>query len=326
MNNSLEICTLGRLLEKQTIRAGVRNEGLIRRFEIARWIAPGTRRSEWVMRQESRANVEERLEALLPAWREQFAFLRSIGRDPLDPSDVEALPMLRRQVDVPAPWINRRNWNAAAGLGPKHKAKAPANCVLTKDWVLRFRPNRGLAGVRGGDHVDFSEIASQWTECVIPERAWAAVEAITGTLPAIIITCENLGAYVDFPATDSTLVVYAPGADTEAAAALLRKIPSAPWVHFGDLDPQGMEIAIHLAAETQRTLRILIPSFAAEYLEDAAKPVKAVWDDVLGIPLLSELRLRRRRIFQEVFMLDRRLAADVAAHIQSIRPIEHGWA
>jgi len=225
--------------------------------------------------------------------------------------------MLRRQIDVPAPWINRRNWNAAAGLGPKHKAKAPANCILTKDWVIRFRPNRGLAGIRGGDRIDFADMAGQWTECAIPERAWAEFEAITGTPPAIIITCENLGAYVDFPATDSTLVVYAPGADTEAAAALLRKIPSAPWVHFGDLDPQGVEIAKRLAAEMQRELRIYIPSFAAEYLEDAAKPVKAAWDDALGIPLLSELRSRRHRIFQEVFMLDRRLAADVAAIIQS---------
>lgn len=323
MNKSLEICILARLIEKQMIKAGVRNKGLIQRLETARWIAPGTRRFEWVMRPESRKSVEGRLEALLPAWREQFAFLRSIGRDPLDPSDIEALPMLRRQIDVPAPCINRRNWNAAAGLGPKHKAKAPANCILTKDWVLRFRPNRGLVGMRGGDRIDFADMAGQWTECAIPERAWTAFEAITGMPPAIIITCENLGAYVDFPATDTTLVAYAPGADTEAAAALLRKIPSAPWIHFGDLDPQGVTIAKRLAAETQRELRIYIPSFAAEYLEDAAKPVEAAWDDALDMPLLTELRSRHRRIFQEVFMLDRRLAADVAAIIQSAPGTPH---
>lgn len=163
MSNALEISTLGRLIEKGLIKRGVRNEHLIRRFETARWLMPGSRRAEWVIRAEARESIENRLTKLLPNWSEHFAFLRSIGRDPLDGADIEALPMLRRQVGVSASCINRRNWNAAAGLGPKHRAKAPANCVLTKDWVLRFRPNLGLIGVRGTEHVDFYEVAQQWT-------------------------------------------------------------------------------------------------------------------------------------------------------------------
>lgn len=317
MNNSaLEISTLGRLIEKGAIKGGVRNEQLIRRLETARWISSGTRRAEWVIRADARESVERRLAKLLPNWPQHFTFLRSIGRNPFDAADIEALPMLRRQVNTPSPCVNRRNWSAAAGLGPKHRAKAPANCVLTKDWILRFRPNLGLIGVRGAEQIDLSEMARQWTECAISERGWATFETITGTTPKIIVTCENLGAYIDFPATDSTLVIYSPGADIEAAVSLLRKIPQAPWVHFGDFDQEGVEIGKRLAAETERELRFFIPSFADEYLMDAARPVKTVWKDWVDMPLLSELQTRGQRIFQEVFMLDTRLADDFAAMIQ----------
>jgi len=315
MSDPLEITVLGRLVEKGVVRNGVRNRHLIERFETARWIMPGTRKDEWVIRAEARENVAGRLEKLLPDWPEHFSFLRSIGRDPLDAADIEALPMLRRQVEVSATCINRRNWNAAAGLGPKHQAKSPAGCVLTKDWVLRFRPNQGLIGIYGTEFIDFHEMAKQLTECPVPERAWARVESIAGTVPKLIVTCENVGAYIDFPATDSMLVVYSPGADIEAAVSLLRKVPSAPWVHFGDLDPEGIEIGKRIAAEAGREFRILIPSFAEEYLEDAARPVKTQWKVVSDMAILAKLRDRKCRIFQEVFMLDARLGKDVAALI-----------
>lgn len=315
MSDPLEISALGRLVEKGVVRSGVKNKYLVERFETARWIMPGSRKNEWVIRAEARETVVGRLNKLLPDWPEHFSFLRSIGRDPFDAADIEALPMLRRQIEVSATCINRRNWNAAAGLGPKHRAKAPAGCVLMKDWVLRFRPNRGLIGVCGTERIDFYEMAKQLTECPMPERAWAKVESIVGSVPRLIVTCENVGAYVDFPATDSMLVIYSPGADIEAAVSLLQKVPSAPWVHFGDLDQEGIEIGKRLATKAGREFHILIPSFADEYLEDAARPVKTQWKTGSDIPLLAKLRDIKSRIFQEVFMLDGRLANDVAALI-----------
>lgn len=316
MSDALEISTLGRLVEKGAIRSGVRNGHLIQRLETALWITPGSRRAEWVIRAEAREALAGRLAKLLPDWPDHFAFLRSIGRDPLDAGDIEALPMLRRQVEVSASRINRRNWNAAAGLGPKHRAKAPADCVLTKDWILRFRPNRGLIGICSDERVDLYEMAREWTECAIPERAWARFDSITGTAPQLIVTCENLGAYIDFPATDSMLVIYSPGADIEASASLLRTVPSSPWMHFGDLDQEGIDIGKRLAAETERMFRVYIPSFADEYFEDAARPVKTPWKDGADLPFLAKLTGNKRRMFQEVFMLDARLANDVAALIQ----------
>lgn len=306
MKGAAEIACLARLLETGTIRSGRKNEALIHRFETARWVMLGSRKEEWVLRPEKTPDLENRLSTLLPTWRADFELLRSIGRDHFDVSDIAALPMLRRNTNPSGRMVNRRNWNAAVGQGPKHKAKIPPQCLLTKDWVLRFRPNKGLEGVNDRGKINLAEIAAEWTECVIPERAWVGFKAFSGVLPRAVITCENLGAYIDLPASESTLVIYSPGADTEAAVALLKMFPAAMWMHFGDLDPEGIDIAKRIAGEAGRDMNLLIPFFATDYL-DAAKPVETAWGEIPGIPLLEALKENKKRIFQEVFMLDRRL-------------------
>lgn len=306
MKDAAEIACLARLLETGTIRSGRKNEALIQRFETARWVMLGSRKEEWELRSGKAPDLENRLSILLPTWRADFELLRSIGRDNFDASDIAALPMLRRNKNSSGRMVNRRNWNAAVGQGPKHKAKIPSQSLLTKDWVLRFRPNKGLEGVNDKGRINLSEMASEWTECVIPERAWVDFKEFSGVLPRVVITCENLGAYIDLPASESTLVIYSPGADTEAAVALLKMFPTAMWMHFGDLDPEGIDIAKRIAGEIGRDMKLLIPFFAEEYL-DAAKPVETAWGEIPDIPLLMALKEKERRIFQEVFMLDGRL-------------------
>jgi len=306
MKDAAEIACLARLLETGTIRSGRKNAALIHRFETACWVMLGSRKEEWVLRSGKAPDLENRLSILLPTWRADFELLRSIGRDHFDVSDIAALPMLRRNTNPSGRMVNRRNWNAAVGQGPKHKAKIPSQCLLTKDWVLRFRPNKGLEGVNDKGIIDLAEMAAEWTECVIPERAWVGFKAFSGVLPRTVITCENLGAYIDLPASESTLVIYSPGADTEAAIALLKMFPAAMWMHFGDLDPEGIDIAKRIAGEVGRDMNLLIPFFAEDYL-DAAKPVETAWDEVPSIQLLTELKKKKKRIFQEVFMLDGRL-------------------
>jgi len=306
MKDAAEIACLARLLETGTIRAGRKNAALIHRFETARWVMLGSRKEEWVLRSGKAPDLENRLSILLPTWRADFELLRSIGRDHFDVSDIAALPMLRRNTNPSGRMVNRRNWNATVGQGPKHKAKIPSQCLLTKDWVLRFRPNKGLEGINDRGKINLAEMAAEWTECVIPERAWVGFKAFYGVLPRAVITCENLGAYIDLPASESTLVIYSPGADTEAAVALLKMFPAAMWMHFGDLDPEGIDIAKRIAGEVGRDMNLLIPFFAEDYL-DAAKPVETAWSEVPDIPLLVVLKEKKKRIFQEVFMLDRRL-------------------
>jgi hypothetical protein len=310
MSNALEIASIGRLVETGLIKLVGRNDTLLRRFETARWIEPTGRKSEWRVRNGTISPLEARLCELAPFWREDFQFLRSINQDPYDPRVIEALPTLKKQKTVTG-IINRRTWNAAAGLGPKHKPQIAPTAILTRDWVLRFRPNRGLRGVFAGQEVSFDEMASVLTECTVPERLWLRFTKFNGELPKLIVTCENLGSYIDLPLPDEAMAIYSPGADIEAAAAFIKQLPEIKWLHFGDIDPEGLEIAENLAKETRRQLNLYIPSFAEEYLP--GRPVETRWNTLPDLPLFRELGRTQKRIFQEVFMLDSRLGDEIAA-------------
>lgn len=313
MKDSLQIATIARLLETGIIKKNARNDFLIRRFETERLIDPSGRMNEWKARSQAGESFEAKLAALLPTWRDDFLFLRAINRNPFDPRDIESLPALRRRVTAIG-LINRRNWNAASGLSPKHQSRVQSNAFLTKDWGLRFRPNKGLQGRVSGELVNFSAIASVLTECFIPERGWMELDGFSDILPTAIVTCENLGAYVDFPSHDSLMIIYSPGADIEPATKLLSMLPEVLWVHFGDIDPEGIEIAENIARETGRDLNVYIPSFASEYLP--GRPVKTPWSSSPENPIFAELRKEKKRLFQEVFMLDDRLLQDFIVGVE----------
>lgn len=315
MSNSLEIASIGRLLEAGLIRLVERNNTLLRRFETARWIELTGRKNEWRTRSDATHLLEARLCELAPSWREDFQFLRSIGQDPYDPRVIEALPSLKRQKTVTG-MINRRTWNAASGLGPKHKPQIAPTARLTRDWVLRFRPNRGLRGIFADQEISFDEMTVALTECVVPERLWLRFAKFSGNLPKLIVTSENLGSYVDLPLPDEAMAIYSPGADIEAAAALIKQFPTVEWLHFGDVDPDGLEIAESLARETGKPLNLYIPSFAEEYLP--GRPVETCWQETPDMPLFHKLKKNRRRIFQEVFLLDPRLGEEIAAMVGKI--------
>jgi len=311
VSNALEIASLGRLVETGLIRLAGRNDLLLRRFETARWVEPTGRKGEWRVQSGATAPLEERLCEIAPSWRADFLFLRSIEQDPYDPRAIEALPTLKRQKTV-TDMINRRNWNAAAGLGPKHEPQIAPTAMLTKDWVLRFRPNKGLRGQFANRKEGLYEMASAMTECLIPERLWLRFGGFHGELPKLVVTCENLGAYIDLVIPDVAMAIYSPGSDIEAAAALIKHLPEARWLHFGDIDPDGLQIAMNLAEVAERQVNFFVPSFADEYLP--GRPVENPWRNVPDRHLFHELRRTQKRIFQEVFMLDARLADEIAAH------------
>lgn len=312
----IEIALLGRLLETGFARQGVRNRSLIERFATARWIVPTVRRNVWSLRADRRSAAQARLASLLPSWESDFALLRRLGCSPLNAHDIDALPMLRRQVVVTLPMMNRRNWNAAVGVGPKHQPRRAAHCILTKDWLLRFRPNRGLVGIlRDASEIDFYA-ARRGGEYPLPERAYLALEKIEGVMPKAAFTCENLGAFVDFPGDDSILVIFAPGADTEPAITLLRMLPAVPWFHFPDLDGRGISIGLRIGRMLGRTCEPFIPSFAQAYV-DAARVQAEAWPDDNHDSFLKTLAAGRRRIFQEVLMSDPQLRDAIAKFLRS---------
>lgn len=317
MSISLEIATLGRLIETGLVKESGRNKRLLERLETALWIERSGRKMEWRLNLERKIAIGKRLAELLPSWPDEFVFVRSLTLDPYDPQVIGSLAVLKQRNTALGP-TNRRNWNAAAGLSPKHRAKLPSPTQLTKDWVLRFRPNDGLKGVFGGQEIDISRMGEILTECVFPERMWFTFELFTGTPPDILITCENLGAYVDLPASPSSLIIYAPGDDIEGASVLLAKFPQVSWVHFGDLDPKGIEIAKALSRRTGKELNLFVPSFAEEYLP--GPHFNGRWEDIPNLPVFAQLKKNGHRIFQEVFMLDDRLGKDLLVYCAALPP------
>jgi hypothetical protein len=309
---SVELSLLARLHRNGNCFESKRTEALIERYRTAGWIVKGSRRHEWNLKEQAVGDVVRRLTVLLPTWQADFELLEKEGKSPLNQADLEALPALRRPVSR-KDRINRRNWHAVSGAGPKRRQRRSSVDTLTTDWVLRLRPNRGLKVVFGDKEVDIYEDALRWTECIIPERAWTKISGFAGSLPEAVVTCENLGAFIDLPEVPNVTIVYAPGKDIGPATLLLNLLPSSRWVHFGDLDPEGVNIALSISRRTNRPLIFFVPTFVQEYLElELGHRIKEQWKDPLpNLPILKSLQEKRMGIYQERFMLDERLRDDL---------------
>lgn len=318
MKEAIEIALLARLLDKGNCRAASRTAILITRYQTAGWLVAGTRRDEWCVADASQEVLSARLRSLLPTWKQDFGLLHTLGRDPLDPKDIAALPALRRGRSATG-LLNRRNWYAVAGLGPKRRALIAPDATLTRDWTLRLRPNVGLRALLKTGEIELDAMAELWSECVLPERGWRRVLTLVGTSPQILITCENLGVFVDLPLSSGAAAAFAPGTDIEPAVALLTKLPQTRWTHFGDLDPEGIAIARQISRATNRPMTLYIPTFADEYLDLAQKhSVNWSGNPELTHPVISVLTERQAGIFQEVFMTDPRLAEDLSAYCRRL--------
>ncbi len=134
----------------------------------------------------------------------------------------------------------------------------------------------------------------------------------------MVITCENLGAYIDLPDIPDAMIVFSPGKNFVATTLLLNKLPAdVKWIHFGDLDPEGYKIALTMSKRTGRPLSFFIPSFIDEYI-DMAYPVGNQWKALPSIPGLDELQRRGLGIYQERFMLDERLQGEIISEMNRI--------
>ena len=320
--NQVEAALIFRLRKYERVKESKQCHDLIKRFETAGWIGPSRRKNEWVALDSGRVELEARLQTIWPAWMTEGALLQQHGLDPCKSRDLDQLPALQRPALACDKLVNRRNWNASTGVGPKLQTRlarvnaARGEPTLTRDAMTRFRPSAGLHLVIAGHDFDLYEQASRFGECGIPERAWQQIQEFCGKIPDAVITCENLGAYVDLPIPQWAMALYSPGQDIVPALEVLQRLPkSTSWWHFGDLDPDGLSIAERLAAVSKRPLRLYIPSFASDYLERARLPKRA-WGEIPDHPIVSALKIRKLGIEQEVFMLDARLRTDLEQYIE----------
>ncbi|MEO3690030.1 DUF2399 domain-containing protein [Roseateles paludis] len=320
---TLEVALLMRLMDKGLAKEGRRNTSLIQRYRSAGWLEPTTRRDEWAVRLPAREALLARLAALLPSWAADAALLRQLGLDPYDAADVACLPRLRSQRTAFA-FLNRRNWMAATGLGPKHAARLPAPGQLTKDWVMRLRASVDLQLAWPDRIHPLQALTEEEGEALVTERQWRRrtgwAQSGHGPQHVTVVSLENRGAYIDTPLVPGCVYVESPGWNVETTIELLKSLEGCRWLHFGDLDVEGLAIATHIADATWRPLRFYVPSFAQEYM-DVPQGSRLTWPaHASGIPGLAPFVAARLGVSQEAFVIDPRLARDLEAFVNADRP------
>ncbi len=181
----------------------------------------------------------------------------------------------------------------------------------TGDEVMRVRSHHtGLAiAYQNGWLQSVDDETMQRTECSIPERQWLTKEQLTFNNIHLVMTVENLGAFVDMPLVDGLVLLYVPGLNI-AHCALLEALPKqVPWVAFPDYDPNGLSIVRSMAQKLNRPGRVWLPDYWREQATQRSREMlgasKRSWRDAPALDLPG-LRDVDRWLEQETLVLDHR--------------------
>jgi hypothetical protein len=315
--DAYEISLIERLLAGKEILEAKRSAALLRRYGVAGWVSLSGNGKNWRLNPRAHEDLARWRNELWPSRNGDKALLESAGLNPENPSALLHLPSLRRGVFEVSGFINNHTWSALFGSGPKKLAwRDPGNqVVLTSDTVSRIRPNQGLGLTVGEVTLNLSDLAAVLTEVGLPQRMVLAGARFSGMLPHLVITIENLGAFVDCPRPDDVMLVYSPGFDVKAAEQVLTLLPDVPWAHFGDLDPEGLEILESIQKAVGRHCTLFVPSFSDDYL-DLAQKSNVPWAEIPELPVFNSLKKTSRGIFQEVLVLDRRMRAELTGCVE----------
>lgn len=191
--------------------------------------------------------------------------------------------------------------------------------IVTHDDILRIR-SQGT-GIRltfsrnsQQNHL-YPDTESEWrSECILPERMLLDLDSVDIASARLIMTVENLGAFVDMPLVDRLVVILTPGQNYQTVCQWIsRYCQSVPWVHFPDIDPNGLRMAQQIARKLERPCHIWLPDFwsNAHRVSDMVGMGKYLWEMAPDCPQLAQLRRELRWIEQEVLVLDYRCIAAI---------------
>ena len=314
MWNSPEEClALLELLSRGTLK---RRRAQSRAFDALAelpWTRVTGRRDELGLVEDRRSELVALLERVWPTWGEGLSDLAAHGLPPTPDGWGQLLDARRAQSipELPAR-LNRRT--AAALAAPHSKATLTearrsglGETEATHDGTVRLRPPAGLkARTRHGD-IDLTAVARVLGEVAIPERAFMDGLRLEGALRAVLFV-ENLGAWRDLTAPPGWLFAHVPGWHTATVAHLFERVAHVPVVHFGDLDPNGVRIYVHLR-ERRPDLGWFIPPFWAHFVDSHG--LRAPWPSDLDLgaapALVRELAARGLWLEQERLVLDPRI-------------------
>ena len=278
------------------------------------WTRATGRRDEISVVEERRTELAGLIDRVWPMWRDVLADLVAAGLPPT-PDGYRRLLDMERAAAIPElpERINRRT---AASLTASHskaslteaRRSALGETDPTHDGSIRLRPPAGLSARTANGVVDLSGIATVLGEVSIPERALLDGLAFDGTIRAVLLV-ENLGAWRDLSPPPRWLLVHVPGWDTATVGHLLDRIAGIPVVHFGDVDPNGVRIMLHLRRRAPN-LKWFLPGFWFELAE--ACGLRAMWPQDLDLDFapaqVRALAARGLWLEQERIVLDPRMA------------------
>jgi hypothetical protein len=305
----LELVTVGKLRLRQSQIEAFKWLGELR------WIRTSTRRDELVLVENRRADLEELLSNVWPEWRDIGALLRAADLDPTERGWKELLE--RRLVAELRPLPERLNVHTATAQVTTHSKASPSDIgrkalegvEITRDGIVRLRPNAGLELASPTRSFAAADLAALIGEVIIPQRALADGTRLAGVLPKAILLVENLGPYLDLAAPPDWLIAHVPGWNTTAIKILLETVREIAVVHFGDLDPAGVRIHAHLR-EARPDLTWFVPDFWREHL---GRGLPCTWPEDLVVdeapPLVREVARLGVWLEQEIIAVDERLYA-----------------
>lgn len=278
------------------------------------WTRATGRRNEIALFPQRRPELVALIGRVWPEWGEVLTELTASGLPPT-PEGWGKLQDARRAGRLPTlpEQLNRRT---AAALAASHskatltarRLTALGNTEATHDGSVRLRPPKGLVARTRRGAADLVAIAEVLDEVAIPERAFKEGLTFEGTVRAVLLV-ENLGAWRDLPALEGWLFVHVPGWDTATVLLLLDRVGQVPVIHFGDLDPNGVRIFLHLKMRCPG-MRWFVPSFWRELID--SKGLRATWPDDLDLgdlpQLVRDLAHQGLWLEQEPLVVDSRIA------------------
>jgi hypothetical protein len=235
---------------------------------------------------------------LTSGWLDYADYAHHFTKDEPLSLNVASLRTLRRAVlEMPATFsrLNCKTWSAWVRAHSKSGyANPPEGLTLTADDILRVRANDGLCrSSQGGDVFDLEICQRLAHETVLPERAFTVAWTLMGILPDLILTVENLDAFVDIQNPANCLLLLSPSWNDNLAKQFISRLPeNIPWLHFGDIDPNGLRIGKAFTAGTRKP-EIWIPRAAAVLLgTHSLAPVEPWSFDEEDYPILGNETLR----------------------------------
>lgn len=314
----IEITFLEKIIEKGIFSSSAKKyKNITERYLLANWIRSGYKKGEWILIEENRQELIDYLSTIWPTRHLDIPLLARRNLSPHNESHLKHLPTLRRSIEPINGMINNKTLRSLYGNGPKGSSwlEPTKDTIITHDAITRFKPNMGLFFQKGSEKIDLTKQAMVCRECAIPQRAYLNGAGFTGSPPKAIVTIENLGAYIDMPTNQDYLYIFSPGSDLNPAKLILSQFPNVLWVHFGDIDPEGLNIFASLRNALDRNGRFYIPSYADEYL-DLSQKKNVVWSDDDRYPLIQRLKDKNIGMYQEVLTLDMRFSSDLTEFIE----------